>query len=1147
MKKIYIILFIILFSNFVFSQVDNEFWFVVPEVSWHHARGSGEPTVFRISSLSDTTVIVKIEMPALDSVLGYVTIPKGESRNFDLTGWIRDNYDPNNPATGQPNDPNRRIANDNNIIESGLPGMEGVYVLTPARDVEKRGILITSRLVENINHRINKITVYLDRFNYYNKDLLALKGKNALGTRFTMPGQTFEPDANNLVSQGDPQLLSGFDIVAIEDATSITIVPTKAIKREGNTATWPAGVPINIILNRGETFSCIAQDYTVGAHLGGSTIESDKPIAITWKDDSLKPDQDGGWDLAGDQLIPDKLAGYEYIIMRGQLTDPEYVYITAVKDGTTVVNWDGMDTGGTMRSGSITLTGRGDQKRIGINSGVPGISYNINALHIDADQDVLVSHITGFGSEVGGAVVPTIDICTGSKDVMVVRSKTVNTDNFFINIMTDSANIGNFKLYINGSSSPDSLDPAWFSRVASTNWYYLEKPHNNFTNAVGTTGTPYYIHPIGKDEVVRITNSGRFHMSVIEGGGPGCKYGYFSSFSVDTVQGSIGADQGTGTTLCYGDTVILNASGGKDANSYLWWFEGPPSAHHFITDSTIANPLAIVTPSSNMRADYKVKIQLECPVTPTSSTDTTIPTQVKVYEKINVDFDTVLVSPSCCSPAIYQLNNHLQAWCNYKWTIENENYITIDSVIPQITNPITFTNRGMTPVNYRILLKSDQNYACQDSIDKYIRVKPEIIAKSVKDAKSGCQQDITQGFKITNSSGPFTDVLWDWGDGTGKENYPHPVDMDTVYTHTFVNLTNYDTTYYITLVLIDSVNDCRDTANIDSVFVPGVARARYSISNKNGCSPLAVTIQNNSNGIVDYEWSFYDGHLATPTVNSTDDFTDTIIVYTNTTSAPKNYYVYLKIIKHNDDGTDCEDFMGPDTIVVYPEFNTTITTTDPLQGCNPLTIDFAQTTIPNIPNLQYEWDFGDGTSSGSANPVAKTYSHLIPADQNYQVNLITTSEYNCKDTAPPVDVTVYAYVDAKFTVSPDTAGCSPLILQIANNSSANAVKNFIWDIGNGTGTPDNSAPFDVEYTNISGNTVVDSITLSDTNSHGCMVEFKKKITIFPEITAQFTKSNGTDTVCNNININFHNTSIFYGNSNSGNLINANSRVFMGFW
>jgi len=1127
MKKLYIIiLFLLTFSNSIFSQVDNEFWFVVPEVSWRHASNRGEPTFFRISSLSDTTVIVKIEMPALNIVLGTITILKGESRNFDLTGWIRNNYNPANPATGVPNDPNRGTPNDNNIIESGLPGMEGVYRLTPSRDVEKRGILITSSLVENVNHRINKITVYLDRFNTNNKDLFALKGKNALGKNFTMPGQNFEPDVSITTN---PATLSGFDIVATQDATSITIIPTKAIKREGNTGTWPAGVPINIILNKGETFSCIARNYTSGAHLGGSTIESDKPIAVTWKDDSLRPDNNGGYDLAGDQLIPDKLAGYEYIVMRGQLTDPEYAYVTAVKSGTTVVNWDGMDTGGTMRSGSITLTGRGNQKRIGMNSGVPGISYNINALHIEADQDVLVSHITGYGSEVGGAIVPTIDICTGSKDVSIIRSLTTSSDRFFINIMTDSANIGDFKLYINGSSSPDSLNPAWFSRVASTDWYYLEKPHNNFTNAVGTPGSPYYIHDIGKDQVVRITNPGRFHLSIIEGSSSvGCKYGYFSSFSVDTVQSSIGADQGTGTTLCYGDTVILNASGGKDANSYLWWFEGPPSAHKFITDSTIANPLAIVTPSSNMRADYKVKINLECPVIPTSSTDTVIPTQVKVYEKINVDFDTVLVSPSCCSPAIYKLNNHLQAWCNYRWTIENEHHTTVDSVIPVISDPIEFTNRGAVPVNYRILLKSDQNYACQDSIEKVIRVKPEIVAKAVKGAKSGCQQDVTQGFKITNSSGPFTDVLWDWGDGTGQENYPHPNDMDTVYTHTFVNLTNYDTTYYITLVLIDSVNDCRDTANIDSVFVPGVARARYSILNKKGCSPLYVDIQNNSNGIVDYEWSFHDGNLATPTVDATTNFIDTTIVYTNNNTTPQYYYVYLKIIKHNDDGTDCEDFMGPDTITVYPEFNTTITTTDPLQGCDPLTIDFNQTTNPNVTNLQYEWTFGDGTSSGVANPPAKTYSHIIPSDQNYQVNLITTSKYNCKDTAPPVDVTVYAYVDSKFTVSPDTVGCSPLTLRIANNSSANSVKNFVWDIGGGAGTTSDTQPFDIIYTNTTGATVVDYVSLTNSNAHGCDVVYKKDITVFPEITALFTKSNGTDTVCNNVNITFSNTSIFTG-------------------
>ncbi len=44
--------------------------------------------------------------------------------------------------------------------------------------------------------------------------------------------------------------------------------------------------------------------------------------------------------------------------------------------------------------------------------------------HIYADKPVYVFHVNGYIRELGGAVLPTIDGCTGSLSVSFVRSKT---------------------------------------------------------------------------------------------------------------------------------------------------------------------------------------------------------------------------------------------------------------------------------------------------------------------------------------------------------------------------------------------------------------------------------------------------------------------------------------------------------------------------------------------------------------------------------------------------------------------------------------------------------------------------------------------------------------------------------------------------
>ena len=72
-------------------------------------------------------------------------------------------------------------------------------------------------------------------------------------------------------------------------------------------------------------------------------------------------------------------------------------------------------------------------------------------------------------------------------------------------------------------------------------------------------------------------------------------------------------------------------------------------------------------------------------------------------------------------------------------------------------------------------------------------------------------------------------------------------------------------------------------------------------------------------------------------------------------------------------------------------------------------------------------------------------------------------------------------------------GCSPLIIDISNNSSVNTAGNFTWNIGSANGTPDNNNAFTLDYENISGDTVVHSVSLSDTNNYGCGLVYEKEM------------------------------------------------------
>ncbi len=1100
MRKYFIILAILQLTSFyVVAQTDNDFWFVVPEVTWQHV--DNEQTLLHFSATgADATVTIDMPKDSL-FIKTKFTIPANGTKLVDLTWYIRSGLGaaPYDILTTAPTGTH----NDNNILESGLPGNEG--------KVENRGIHISSTAL---------ITVYLERNATNNPDIWALKGKNSLGTNFYVPSQNFWNNHTFNASTG-PEALNAIDIVATED-TKIYFTAPAAVKNLGTSS--PAG---GITLLKGQSISLVASDEAFGKHLGGTHIWSTGKIAVQWKDDSVNSMEGGTtnsgcYDLMGDQIIPTKLAGDEYIVMRGELNDNrEYVFVMSLSDGTQV---DLSDPDG-YAPDSIILGPPGSISRILINNNVGPVndpvpanpSHYIDALHLKSHngEPFIVYHVTGFGCEMGAAILPTIKGCTGSTEVSFQRS-TGNTSNcangesFFLNIMCKAAHISNFIINISGMDY--NIPSSWFTAIPGTGWYYLDKSHNDFTCANGL------IPMIPLNQVTKVRNtSGLFHLGLINGGSSsGCRYGYFSDFSDNFGSAYIASSGFDFMTYCYGDTIQLQSSGGI---SYGWEYTSLPLITGTFVDSQNISTTRIAPPPGYHT--YTVTINRTCYLG--SDADTTITVAVNGYPEITAAFDTTQIGPDCCSPYYMKYINQSVGANKYEWTFER----LTDTLYNSIKDPevIYFSNKNYTTKYVKTSLKVSYSKNCPDSTSKIIPIKPEITAYGSKGAKSGCQQDITKDYTIdTVGSGPITSVYWSWGDGDTEEIKASNLvgASPFTFTHTFENLHNYDTTYFVTLVFIDSVHDCRDTLTppyMDTVYVAGVARAKFTLDDDDGCSPFLVNFENHSNGDVTYAWDFGDGGPLSTSGN------DTSITYTNTTTLPKDYYINLTITKTTLSGFCYDTYL--DTVTVYPQFSTTISPPGPLQDCDPLTVDFSQTTTPAVPNLQYEWNFGNGATSGNPDPTPKTYSHTLGTDQNYQVTLITTSAYNCKDTAPPVDVTVYAYVDAKFTVSPDTSGCSPFTVNITNNSHINSVKNFLWNIDSGTGTPDNTIPFDVLYQNTSTTNITQTITLDNTNGYaGCEKSFSKTLTIYPETHASFTKSNGTSTICSNTAVTFINESYY---------------------
>lgn len=468
MKNIIILFLYFLMCGRLSAQIDTLFWFVAPDATSGHGDA---PVVFRIASFGDAADVV-IDQPANPQFSPItVNVPANAAINVDMTPY--------------------------------LVALENV----PSNTVLNKGIRIRSN---------EPITAYYELVTscQCNPEIFALKGRNALGTEFYTPFQTVWNGGGYA-----PLPLASIDIVATENNTSVTITPSVDV------AGHMAGIPFTITLDRGETFSVASLGNQAGERPAGTHITSNKPIAITIKDDSVA--NGGCADIMGDQVIPTDLIGTDYIVMRGFLSPDagESFFVLATEDNTEVFI-DGSPTA------SATLQ-TGEQWQ--------GMITNATTF-IQTSLPAYVLHATGEGCELAEAVLPPI-VCTGSRKVFFVRS----VDGIFgVNLMTRSENVNSFTMNGNAGLLPANA----FTDVPGTNgvWKSAQFPFDNTTVPAG-------------DFTVVENSAGLFHLGTINGGSGGCRYGYFSDFGKSN-------PLDLNSSFCEGDTITLTPNG--DYISYLW-------------------------------------------------------------------------------------------------------------------------------------------------------------------------------------------------------------------------------------------------------------------------------------------------------------------------------------------------------------------------------------------------------------------------------------------------------------------------------------------------------------------------------------------------------------------------------------------------
>lgn len=316
--------------------------------------------------------------------------------------------------------------------------------------------------------------------------------------------------------------------------------------------------------------------------------------------------------------------------------------------------------------------------------------------------------------------------------------------------------------------------------------------------------------------------------------------------------------------------------------------------------------------------------------------------------------------------------------------------------------------------NYNTKLVVTDFYGCKDSIEKinYFKIQDVTASFGINDSVGTCVP-----FKITfnNTSQFATFQTWNFGDSVLSS---------------LVNPTHYFTdpgTYLVTLTA-KRVGNCQSVATKTiEIFVP---TASFSYQANQGCAPISVSFKVSTSAKVSYLYDFNDGN----TFESADSS------YTYNYTLPGSFIPKV-ILK---DSSGCLAVLqGTDSINIFSsKINFGVNDT---LFCDIANAIFTDSTLSGSVVKNYNWSFGDGTSSSLQNPT-----HTYTSTGKYTIGLIIETAYGCRDTMVKNNFIQLA-TNPQIAIAGNNIFCGPAEVLFQGNliSSDTFAIQWKWKFGNG--------------------------------------------------------------------------------------------------
>jgi PKD repeat protein len=359
-----------------------------------------------------------------------------------------------------------------------------------------------------------------------------------------------------------------------------------------------------------------------------------------------------------------------------------------------------------------------------------------------------------------------------------------------------------------------------------------------------------------------------------------------------------------------------------------------------------------------------------------------------------------------------------------------------------------------------------------------------------------------QSFSNTTPPGNIYKWQWDFGDpASGPANNSSQLQDPS---HLF---SASNTTFHITLIVWDNLNDCQDTITRD-VFINPVIPVDFTFNDNTCIGNLVTFIPDPTLIPADYTWlwNFGDGSPTSAAQGTVSHLYSTPGTWTVTLTLTDRYGC-SKTKQHEVN------------IIPLPVANFTFTA--PTCQGNPIQFTDLSTAPAGYPDVivAWNWDFGDGVGTSTVQNPSYTYSSFVPA--GYNVTLTVTTSRGCVASKTQHVQTIPAPV-ANFEVLPQTPTCASQVVHFHDLSQQNGggnITTWLWDFGDpGSGLNNTSPAQNPSHTFAAAGSYM--VTLTVTNSNGCYSSKTIQVDITTQPVASFTVSGN----CEGNPVQFTNTS-----------------------